>query len=92
MRRLERHRLRADLAEPGGRRIVSAGRLRGERYDDEARAAFSRAAFRLVDEFESRGNEFQTVRVLELVAESDVPAASAAAKRIERISKKGRFL
>ena len=68
------------------------GRLRGGRYDDEARAAFSRAAFRLVDEFESRGNEFQTVRVLELVAESDVPAASAAAKRIERISKKGRFL
>jgi len=68
------------------------GRARGERYDDEARAAFSRAAFWLADEFESRGKDFQTMNILELVAESDVPAAEEARKRIDRLSKKGRFL
>ena len=68
------------------------GRLAGERYDDEARTAFSRAAFRLADEYEGRGQELQTIRVLELVSESDVPAAAEAARRLERISKKGRFL
>jgi len=68
------------------------GRLNGERYDDDARAAFSRAAFRLADEFESRGKEAQAESVLRLVAESDVPAAEEAQKRLERISTKGRFL
>ena len=68
------------------------GRLRGERFNDEARAAFSRAAFRLADEYESRGRDRQAMSVLELVAESDVPAAAEAVKRIGRISNKGRFL
>ena len=68
------------------------GRLRHVRYDDEARAAYSRAAFRLADEFESRGRDRQAVSVLELVAGSDVPAASEAERRIEKISNKGRFL
>ena len=68
------------------------GRIKGERFGDEARASFSRAAFRLADEFESRGRDRQAVGVLRLVVESDVPAAEEAAKRIGRISTKGRFL
>jgi tetratricopeptide (TPR) repeat protein len=67
-------------------------RGRGERIDDDARAAFSRAAFRLADEYESRGRDYQAIHVLELVATSDVPAAGEAGKRIERISMKGGFL
>jgi len=68
------------------------GRLRHARFDDEARAAFSRAAFRLAEEYESRGRDSQAIAVLTLVEQSDVPAAAEATKRIERISKKGRFL
>ena len=68
------------------------GRLRQARFDDEARAAFSRAAFRLAEEHESRGRDRQAIDVLRLVEQSDVPAAAEAAKRIDRISKKGRFL
>ena len=68
------------------------GRLRHERFDDEARTAFSRAAFRLAEEYESRGRDGQAIAVLALVEQSDVPAAEEATKRIDRISKKGRFL
>ena len=68
------------------------GRLRQVRFDDEARAAFSRAAFRLAEEHESRGRDRQAIDVLRLVEQSDVPAAAEAAKRIDRISRKGRFL
>ena len=60
--------------------------------DDAARAAFSRAAFALADEYESRGRDFQAVHVLDLVVASDVPASVEAAKRIERIKRKGNFL
>lgn len=62
------------------------------RFDDEARAAFVRAAFRLADEYESRGRDQQAMSVLELVVRSDVPAADEARKRIERIQTKGKFL
>ncbi|MBR1920642.1 MAG: tetratricopeptide repeat protein, partial [Kiritimatiellae bacterium] len=68
------------------------GRARGLKFDDESRAAFSRAAFRLADEFESRGRRYQAVHVLELVAASGVPAAAEAEKRIHRIQRKGNFL
>lgn len=68
------------------------GRAGGIRYDDAARAAFSRAAFRLADEFEGRGETYQAVRILELVETSDVPAAAEAARRLERMKKKGNFL
>lgn len=68
------------------------GRMRGERYGDVARTAFSRAAFRLADEFEDRGRDFQAVGVLKLVVESGVPAAEEAERRISRIYKKGLFL
>ncbi len=68
------------------------GRSKGVRYDDEARASFSRAAFRLADDFEARGRDYQAIHVLELVVASDVPAAAEAAKRIGRIRRKGNFL
>jgi len=68
------------------------GREKGELFDDEARADFSRAAFRLADDYESQGNDVQAMNILKVVQDSDVPAAEEAAKRIERISKKGRFL
>ena len=68
------------------------GRLAGGHFTDEARAAFSKAAFRLADEYESRGQDRQSIDVLELVAESDVPAAAEAVRRINRMRSKGRFL
>lgn len=67
-------------------------RMRHVRLNDEARAAFSRAAFRLAEEQESRGRDGQALAVLRLVEQSDVPAAAEASKRIARILKKGRFL
>lgn len=75
-------------------RVVLAyrrSRQEGKRLDDEARAAFSRAAFRLADEYESQGSDYQAINVLELVVASDVPAAREAEKRIDRISMKGGF-
>jgi len=68
------------------------GRLRGEPFSDEARAAFSRAAFRLADEYESRGRDRQALSILELVAESGVPASDEARRRMTKISRKGGFL
>ena len=68
------------------------GRQKGVQFDDEARAAFSRAAFRLADEYESRGKDFQAMHILELVVASDVPAADEAEKRLDRIQTKGKFL
>ena len=61
-------------------------RAQNVRLDDEARAAFSRAAY------ESRGKDFQAMHILELVVASDVPASAEAARRIERIKRKGNFL
>ncbi len=68
------------------------GRMKNVRFDDEARATFARAAFRLADEYESRGKDFQAMHILELVVASDVPAADEAEKRIDRIQTKGSFL
>ena len=67
-------------------------RVAGDQFSDEACAAFSKAAFRLADEYESRGQERPALGVLELVAESDVPAADEAVRRIGRLRNKGRFL
>ena len=68
------------------------GRLAGERYSDDARAAFSRAGFTLADRYEGRGLDDQARRILELIAQSDVPAAKEARRRIGKISTKGGFL
>lgn len=70
----------------------SNGREKGLRYTDEAHAAFSRAAFRLAEEYESRGQDYQAVNMLSIVVASKVPAADEAARRIDRIRKKGRYL
>ena len=67
-------------------------RVGGARLDDEARAVFSKAAFRLADEFEGRGKDRQAVAVLDLVATSDSPAAEEARKRIRRLTEKGGIL
>lgn len=64
-------------------------RLAHTRLDDDARAAFSKAAFRLADELEGRGKDRQAVAVLDLVATSDSPAAEEARKRIRRLTEKG---
>ena len=68
------------------------GRLAGGHFNDEVRAAFTKAAFRLADEYVSRGQDRQAIDVLGLVAESDVPAADEAVRRINRMRSKGRFL
>lgn len=69
-----------------------SGREAGVQYGDEAQADFSRAAFRLAEEYESRGLDDQAVNVLFLVVASDVPAADEAARRINKIRRKGKFL
>ena len=66
-------------------------RADGLKMTGEAQAVFSRAAFRLADEYESRGKNYQAVHILELVSGSDVPASSEAKKRIEYINAKGVF-
>ena len=68
------------------------GRIAGERFDEDSRVAFSRAAFRLADEFEGRGYDDQALKILQLVATSDVPASEEAARRMQRIKTKGGFL
>ncbi len=60
--------------------------------DESAQAVFARAAFRLADEYESRGLGKQSRQILRLVVASDVPAAAEAAQRIERSRRKDKFL
>lgn len=67
------------------------GRSTKIRFDDDARAAFSKAAFRLADEFESRGRDRAATGILELVVNSGVHAADEARRRIERLTSKGMF-
>lgn len=62
------------------------------KMNDDARAAFSKAAFRLADDHESCGRDRQAIAVLDLVATSDSPAAEEARKRINRLSSKGGIL
>ena len=64
----------------------------GEWFDDSARAYFARAAFALADHYETKGLDRQARRVLSHVAQSDVPAADEARKRIDRLEGKGRML
>ena len=67
------------------------GRLAGVIFDDDARAVFVKAAFRLANEYERRGLKMQAERILELVAASDVPAAAEAERRIDRLQTGGFF-
>lgn len=68
------------------------GLKKGIKYEEEAKASFSRAAFHMADELESSGRDGQAIKILTLVVTSDVPAAKEAEKQIERIEKKGKFL
>lgn len=68
------------------------GRQKGVAYGDSAHADFSRAAFRLAEEYESRGQDEQAVNILSLVVACEVPSADEASRRINRIRKKGKFL
>jgi len=67
------------------------GRIAGTLYDEAARATFARAAFRLAEEYESRGHFRQAIHVLDLVRTSDVQAKGEAGDRIERLNRKGVF-
>lgn len=68
------------------------GLAKGLKYEEEAKASFSRAAFHMADELEASGCDGQAIKMLTLVVTSDVPAAKEAEKQIERIEKKGKFL
>lgn len=68
------------------------GLKKGIKYEEEAKASFSRAAFHLANDFEASGRDGQAIKMLTLVVASDVPAAKEAEKQIERIEKKGKFL
>jgi tetratricopeptide (TPR) repeat protein len=69
-----------------------SGRAAGQRYGDEGRATFARAAFRLADEYENRGDKAQADAMLKLVVRSDVGAAAEEARRRrERLRGKGLF-
>ncbi len=66
------------------------GRERGVVYDEESAATFARAAFRLADEFERRGEGRRAGNMLRLVVRSDVvSAADEARRRLERLKRKG---
>ena len=65
------------------------GLERGQIFDDEATAAFSKAAFRLADAYESRGLGFQALRILEDVVACSVPSSAEAGRRIEKLKRKG---
>lgn len=67
-------------------------RLRGERFDDETKAAFARAVFRLADEFESRGDAPKAAAMLEHLAKGGAGVASKeASRRLRKMHEKGLF-
>ena len=67
-------------------------RLKGIQFDDEIKAIFARAAFRLSDEYESLGQDEKAKSILRLVIKSDVKtAADEARRKFERIKEKGAF-
>ena len=67
-------------------------RARGEVFDDEVKSNFARAAFRLSDEYERRGQDEKAKNILRLVIRSDVKvSAEEARRRLKRIKKKGSF-
>lgn len=68
------------------------GIKKGIKFDEEASASFSRAAFHMADELEASGRDGQAIKMLTLVVTSDIPSAKEAEKQIERLEKKGKFL
>ncbi|MCR5414086.1 MAG: tetratricopeptide repeat protein [Kiritimatiellae bacterium] len=69
-----------------------AERMKGAVYDEESKALFARAAFRLSEIYELRGHVGSADRILELVETSDVKASvGEAVRRRKRLKKKGSF-
>lgn len=67
-------------------------RLKGITLDDEVKAIFARAAFRLSDEYGNLGQDEKAKSILRLVIKSDVKVAVDEARRkLDRIKKKGAF-
>lgn len=69
------------------------GQERGAVFDDEAKSAFLRAAFRLADDCEERGRVDPAVSTLNKVIWSDAPepVKEEARRRVEKLNGKGRF-
>lgn len=60
-------------------------------FSDESRSILSRTVFRMADIFQDHGKTQQAIAVLKLIADSDLPAAAEAEKRISNIYQKGLF-
>jgi tetratricopeptide (TPR) repeat protein len=66
---------------------LEAGR-KGEWFDEDARAFFARAAFALVDYYETAGHAKEATAILKLVEESGVSAADEAKRRRKKLREK----
>lgn len=67
-------------------------RRRGTVFNEEVKANFARAVFRLSDEYESRGQDEKAKNILRLLIRSDVKSSEReASRRLSRIKKKGSF-
>ncbi len=59
-------------------------------YEDRSKGTFARAAFRLADEFERRGEDERAKKMLRLVTSSGISTVGAEARRrLERLKEKG---
>ena len=67
-------------------------RAKGTWFDKDAYGIFARAAFRLADYYENRGEDFQAAQILKIVLSSSQGKADDARKRLENIRRKGRIL
>lgn len=58
-------------------------------FDGDAVTCYARAVMKLADYYESRGEDVQARRVLEHLANSHLPSADEARRRVERLERKG---
>lgn len=90
MERMERAPEAIDAYYSGVVNPYVKARERGANPPDDARAVFVRAAFRLADVFEGRGENVQAANILKLVTAADAGSPSRDAKRrLQRLQKKG---
>ena len=67
-------------------------REEGVAFDENIKAIFARAVFRMTDEYERRGQDDKAINILRLLATSDVNAAAKeAGRRLKRLKEKGIF-
>jgi tetratricopeptide (TPR) repeat protein len=62
---------------------------KGALFGTPARTFFSRAAFSLADYYLAAGDKFTTIKMLERIVKSDVPAAKEAQRRLAELNGKG---